>query len=251
MTVDQDKMRKKTALATVILLSLLFAFFAPPLSQDPQYHNFADQRTIAGIPHFWNVITNLPFLIIGIIALQHSKIATCPGPLRTSYRVFFAGVFMIGLGSAFYHFHPTNETLVWDRIPISITIMALLTIIVGEYFSVHTETYLLLPLTLIGIASVLYWHRTEQAGVGDLRLYALVQFLPMLLIPMIIIMYQPLGAPIKYIWLILGTYMIAKFFELSDDYFYNLTGFISGHALKHLITSLAPLFMFLALKDRV
>lgn len=251
MTDVRDKSRKTTVLLTIIFLSILLAVFIPPIPQDPEYHNFADQRTVAGIPHFWNVISNLPFVIIGLIGLLYGNFSSCTGSLTISYRVFFFGVFLVGLGSAFYHFQPTNETLVWDRIPISIIIMALLTLIVGEYFSINAEKYLLLPLTLIGIASVLYWHSTEQAGVGDLRLYALVQFLPMLLIPMIIIMYQPRGAPIKFIWLILGTYMGAKVFEIADVYFYNLTGYISGHALKHLVASLAPLFLFLALKDRV
>ncbi len=251
MIVARNRARKNTALFTVILLSMLFAFFTAPIPQDPQYHDFADQRTIFGIPHFWNVVTNLPFVIIGLIGFLYVSCLSSSGSLTISYKVFFLGVFLIGFGSAFYHFQPTNETLVWDRIPITITLMALMAIVAGKYYSVQAETYLLLPLILIGIASVLYWNHTEQAGVGDLRLYALVQFLPMLLIPLIIIMYQPRGAPIKFIWLVLGTYMIAKVFEISDEYFYNLSGFISGHALKHLVASLAPLFLFLAIKNQV
>ncbi len=42
-----------------------------------------------------------------------------------------------------------------------------------------------IPTLAIGIASVFYWQRTEAQGVGDLRLYALVQFLLMLIIPII------------------------------------------------------------------
>ena len=28
----------------------------PPMTQDESYHQFADQRTILGIPNFWNVV---------------------------------------------------------------------------------------------------------------------------------------------------------------------------------------------------
>ena len=242
---------KTTALVAVIILGLLVAFFTPPIPQDPQYHNFADQRNIFGIPNFWNVVTNLPFLMIGVIALLYGRPSTRSGPLITSYRIFFSGVFLVGFGSAYYHLQPANETLVWDRLPITIALMAFLAMIIGAYFSEHAETYLLLPLTLMGMDSVYYWHSTEQAGAGDLRLYALVQFLPMLLIPMIIFMFQPRHAPIKYIWLILGAYLMAKVLELLDIYIYNLTGFIGGHAIKHLFAALAPLLLFLALKKRI
>ena len=48
------------------VITALVIMFVPPVSQDPGYHNFADQRNISGIPHFWNVVTNIPFLVLGI-----------------------------------------------------------------------------------------------------------------------------------------------------------------------------------------
>ena len=41
----------------------------PRLPQDPCYHDFADQRGVWGIPHFWNVVSNLPLVIVGAIGL--------------------------------------------------------------------------------------------------------------------------------------------------------------------------------------
>ena len=38
-----------------------------PLAQDLTYHNFADQRSLYGVPHFWNVASNLPFAVIGFL----------------------------------------------------------------------------------------------------------------------------------------------------------------------------------------
>ena len=49
-------------LSTVI--TILVVILVPTVSQDQGYHKFADQRNILGIPHFWNVITNFPFLVV-------------------------------------------------------------------------------------------------------------------------------------------------------------------------------------------
>jgi hypothetical protein len=43
----------------------LLLFIVPPIAQPQWYHDFADQRLLLGIPNFWNVICNLPFLIVG------------------------------------------------------------------------------------------------------------------------------------------------------------------------------------------
>ena len=44
------------------LLAITVVFLLPPIPQDPAYHNFADQRTLYGVPNFWNVVSNLPFV---------------------------------------------------------------------------------------------------------------------------------------------------------------------------------------------
>ena len=46
----------RTDLAALIgVVALLTFLLLPPISQDPGYHNFADHRTIWGVPNFWNV----------------------------------------------------------------------------------------------------------------------------------------------------------------------------------------------------
>ena len=71
----------------------------------------------------------------------------------------------------------------------TIAFMAFMSIIIGEYISEKAASTALIPLVLIGIISVIYWYITEQAGQGDLRPYALVQFLPMVIIPMVLLMF--------------------------------------------------------------
>jgi hypothetical protein len=54
----------------LILLGLSLPIFigiliTPPIPQDLNYHDFVDQRPILGIPHMWNVVSNVPFALIG------------------------------------------------------------------------------------------------------------------------------------------------------------------------------------------
>ena len=105
--------------------------------------------------------------------------------------MFFGSLLLTGLGSAYYHWAPDNERLAWDRLPLAITLMGLLDATVVERVSVRAGLRLLLPLVGLAIVSVGYWHLTEQRGAGDLRLYALVQFYPLLAIPLMLWLLPP------------------------------------------------------------
>src|SRR5450631_1035735 len=109
-----------------------------PITQDPGYHDFADRRGMINIPNFYNVLSNLPFVVIGIMGMRlaGSERATGGLPeLRVLYLTFFIGVFLAGFGSAYYHYHPDNQTLLWDRLPMTIAFMALFSAIIGETIS--------------------------------------------------------------------------------------------------------------------
>ncbi|MBT8229972.1 MAG: ceramidase, partial [Bacteroidia bacterium] len=105
---------------TVILIVIGFAI-SEPIIQPEQYHQFSDTSTILGIPNFWNVISNLPFLIIGIAGVLYFL----DQPNRLPYLIFFSGIALCFFGSCYYHWHPTTETLVWDRLPMTVGFMAL------------------------------------------------------------------------------------------------------------------------------
>lgn len=117
-------------------------------------------------------------------------------PKTTGYQsvapifVFFVGIFLTGIGSTYYHLNPSNETLFWDRLPMTISFMAFFTIVISEFISKKLGTNLFIPLLTSGIFSLLYWQITESKGVGDLRFYVLVQFLPIILISAILIIYK-------------------------------------------------------------
>jgi hypothetical protein len=50
-------------------VTLAALLLVPPIPQDQSYHQFADQRALLGMPNFWNVVSNLPFIVIGAIGL--------------------------------------------------------------------------------------------------------------------------------------------------------------------------------------
>ena len=211
------------------------------IPQDVAYHLFVDTREIWSIPNFWNVVTNIPFAIVGLLGLYKLR---SPGKLGildetiTAYILLFFGTFLVCFGSSYYHLSPDNQTLVWDRLPMTIAFMALFSIIISEFISINSGKALLLPLILAGILSVAYWHFTENQGEGDLRFYALVQFYPILAIPIMLVCYRSRCTHVQAYWWLLLTYIVAKLFEHFDGEVFDVLGFISGHSLKHLTAAL-------------
>lgn len=218
----------------------------PPIAQDPEYHFFADHRGLLGVPNFLNVTTNLAFLAVGIAGIvlcarRHEGIGA-----RWAWLVCFIGVALMCFGSGYYHMKPDNDTLVWDRLPMSIGFMALSVAVLSEHLNPRLEAYLPGPTIILGIGSVVYWHYT-----GDLRLYVLVQFLPLLLLPVILLLFKDRYAHRGLLLLALAIYIASKLAEYYDRAVFALTGnIISGHSLKHLLAALALLAVYGMLRRR-
>jgi hypothetical protein len=237
----------------IILMCVVIVMLLPAISQDANYHDFADQRQLLSIAHFWNVISNVPFLLVGywgLKALRVGEIVQFPKSLINCYRVFFAAIAVVGIGSMVYHLQPSNETLVWDRLPMTVAFMAFFSLIIGEYINESIGKNLLWPLVLLGGATVVYWAITEAAGVGDLRPYALIQFAPMILIPYLLLTMPTRYSHQCYVWAMLLTYLIAKIFEALDHNIYAIGQMMGGHAIKHVCAALGPYLFYLGLKRR-
>ena len=248
-----SKRTKYNVLLGTISVALIGTIFSPPIPQDAAYHQFADQREIWGIPNFWNVVSNAPFFFIGLTGIGVVQFWKMPGGIpevRISYLTFFVGIVGVALGSGYYHLNPSNETLFWDRLPMTIAFMAFCSVIVGEYLSTELAPRLLWPLVCIGFFSVVYWAYTEGMGRGDLRPYAVVQFLPGILIPMVLIMFKSAFTNSKFIWAMLAAYVLAKFAEALDEPIFDVLGYLSGHSIKHLIASVGGITLCLALVYR-
>jgi len=128
--------------------------------------------------------------------------------------------------------------------------MAFFTIIISEFISEKAGKQLFFPLLLFGLFSVGYWYVTELKGEDDLRLYVLVQFLPMLLIPLILLLFSPRFSHIALIWAALVAYLMSKIAEMTDEILYLSLAGVSGHSLKHLFAALSAYLFFLALQKR-
>ena len=219
------------------VLAICGAFLLAPIPQDPAYHAFADAARRLGVPNFWNVATNLPFLFAGLAGLAQVQRLSALS-LGLHYRVFCIGVALVAFGSAYYHFDPSTPALVWDRLPMTVAFMALFAAVLMDRVSAPLGRALLWPLVAAGIASIAWWIHTELAGRGDLRPYALVQFLPMLLLPLILLLSKGGSLSTAFLWKSLGAYGAAKLAEHFDPLILDATGVFSGHSLKHLFAAL-------------
>jgi hypothetical protein len=239
------------------LVAAAGALLAPPIPQDPAYHRLADARTWAGIPNALNVLSNVGFVLVGALGLRF-VVAAGASPGRTfqdprerwPYAVFFAGLLLTGFGSAYYHWAPGNPRLAWDRLPLAITVMGLLDATIADRLGVRPALRVLGPLVVLAAVSVGYWHVTEQRGAGDLRLYALVQFYPIVAVPLLLWLLPPRYSRGGDLLLAAGTYALAKVPELLDGWFFSITRSVSGHTLKHLLAALAGYWVLSMLEKR-
>jgi len=239
MSVINAKLKPYLLIATTVAASVI-AFCFPPLPQPDSFHHFADSSGLFGIKNAWNVLTNLPFLIISICGFIQLKRFPSSVGIYLIYAMLFLGVGLTSIGSAIYHSNPKNETLVWDRVPMTIIFMSITCATIAELINEKIGLILLFPLVLLGAESVFWWVFGEENGHGDLRLYFLIQYFPMVLIPLIFVLYyKPSQKPLvsTLIWVVVW-YIIAKLLERWDYPIYNFIG-ISGHALKHLAAGIS------------
>ncbi len=255
---QQKQLHIRVMLGVTLFCSILL-FFVPAIPQPPEYHQFADSRAFLGIPNFLDVITNLLLLAAGAYGLkllfdprdgvERAKFETSAEEIP--YVTFFAAAGLTTFGSIYYHWSPNNFSLTWDRAPITIMIVSFLIIVINERVSRKAGLTLLPILTLLGIFSVCLWYMTELIGSGDLRLYIMVQFLPMLLIfYMLFFMPSRYSRSNRFGW-ILAIYALAKAAEMFDREIFELLKYVSGHSIKHMLVALAVFALAEMLRCRI
>lgn len=242
---------RHAALLGAAALVAIVAALVDPIPQDPAYHDFADARTLLGVPRALDVLSNLPFLCVGFAGLARARRLAVA---RGAQLVLFAGVALTAFGSGWYHLSPDDARLVWDRLPMTLGFMGLLAALLGERVSPALGRALLVPLVLFGGFSVLHWHRTEQAGAGDLRLYALAQFGTLLLAALVVLLW-PAADDRRRLgdrWLVgaFAGYALAKLAEHFDREIFAAGGLLSGHTLKHLLAAAAAACLVARLAGR-
>jgi hypothetical protein len=238
-------MSKRTwALVGFTALCVAVAFLWPAVPQWQSYHDFADRRAILGVPNFFDVVSNAGFAITGVVgfvilARRHTRFEHTAE--NWPYAVFFAGLVLIAVGSGYYHLAPDNERLFWDRLAMSVAFMSLVAAQIADRFGVKAGLALLVPLLVVGAASVQYWIASERAGTGNVVPYGVLQFYAVVVLFVI-----AWSRPSRYtrggdIYWIVAAYVAAKVLEELDAAIFALGNVVSGHTLKHLAGAAAGL----------
>lgn len=240
--------------ALVVCAALAAWWLHGPVAQLADYHDFADQRRLWGIPHALNVLSNLGFALVGLWGLQRTRAMSLTPTLARGargYRLFLVALVLTALGSGYYHLAPDNARLFWDRVPIALASAGLLA-------AVHAETSPRVPprdgtwlLAIAGVASVAWWRWTDRQGHGDLGPYLLMNLLPLALIPLWQAIHGAPRADRRAFLLAIALYAAAKVAELNDREVHALLGFASGHTLKHLLATAAGAAITIRLAQRV
>ena len=262
----------RALLLLVVGLAVAFALYRHgPIAQDAGYHHFADTRTLSlggvRIPNALNVLTNLPFALVGMLGLAFLRRGPSRDPdgpyrpgahtafeslrERPAYVLFFVGVLLTTFGSGYYHLAPSTMRLFWDRLPMAIGFSAIVAAVMAERVSIYWSRMALLPLVFIGIASVVWWRITELHGHGDLRAYLFVQLFPVLSVPLMLALFPArYSRGIELLFVVL-VYVGAKAAEHFDLAVWEITRHVvSGHSVKHVLAALATWLVVDMLKKR-
>jgi hypothetical protein len=255
--------RERGLLFTFALLTLI-AFFGPalPAVDVALAAAFADDRAWHGLPNAMDVLSNMPFVVIGFLGLyrlnridrSHQE-ALAEFPLAPPASdppdntldcawLFFAGLIATAAGSAFYHLMPDAPRLAADRAGMAVAFAGLIGIAVCERVSQRAGWPVAWFVLTAGLLAAEVCQET-----GNVMPWALVQFGGMALVLTLALATPMRGAVgLKLGWVILF-YALAKVFELADQPIYEATRhMVSGHTLKHLAASLAGLPVLLALR---
>jgi hypothetical protein len=240
-------------LAALAGAGLVGCFLWAPATQWESYHAFADQRRLLGVPNALDVLSNLPFLWVGLEGLrllfagraQPSTAFSHPWE-RRAFAVVFGALVLVAFGSAYYHLRPDTARLFWDRLPITVALTALLGITIAERFDLPTGKRLFAPIVAVGVASALLWRAT-----GELRLYLFVQGFIMLALPVLLLLRPPRYTRTRDLWAMAGLYGGAKLCEAADRVVFAADGgIVSGHTLKHLLAAAAVAQLLRHLRKR-
>ena len=213
----------------VAAIAALTWLLVPPIPQPLQYHDFADWHVCLGIDYGYDTFSNGLFILAGAAGLRFmfsdkGKHAFADPREALPYSLLFFAAILVGIGSGYYHLAPDNGRLLWDRAAISLAMASWFAAILCERVSITAGLRLLPLLYAAGLGSVVYWGWSEMNGHGDLRAYGLVQFYPMLLIPLLLWLYPARYSGDRNILIVIALYVLALVCDFTDQPIAAVTG---------------------------
>ncbi|CAN1120964.1 hypothetical protein LINPERPRIM_LOCUS1029 [Linum perenne] len=215
----------------------------PTIPLSNKHHLFADKRNFVGIPNTLNVITNFPFLVVGVVGFVLSLRGfllniSLPGELF-GWVFFYGGMVAVAFGSAYYHLKPEDGRVMWDTLPMIIAYSSLFSSFMVERLGKRVGlscSFGLLGLVMLTSA----YTRTFN----DLRLCMMFQLIPCVAIPCMNTMLPTKYTHSTYWFCASGAYLLSKLQGSLDHKIYHTNCyFISGHSLEHLCLAAAPVLL--------
>tara|TARA_B100001175_G_scaffold246077_1_gene212721 strand:+ start:557 stop:1309 length:753 start_codon:yes stop_codon:yes gene_type:complete len=240
---------KRLYLASLFLF-IIVAIAYGPIPQPQSYHDFADDREFLNIPNALDVMSNLVIVFPGLVGLafvHERRNDPFVSDDETSIHItIFAGMVLTFAGSVWFHLEPNDSTLLWDRLGMTIVIGSSISLMINDFWDRELAGRIHIPIILASIISLLWWPVFD-----DLRLYFIVKHHPFILLPIFLIygtrVYDKISG---YFWG-LSMFILATIFEFADTAIYDMTGFISGHTLKHIAAGIGLWFLMAMIRDRV
>ncbi|HTR09000.1 MAG TPA: hypothetical protein VMJ11_20585 [Paraburkholderia sp.] len=205
-----------------------------PLVQAASYHHFADERSLGFIPNAADVLSNVVILAGGFACLGWVKRnASRQPPQFPGMAVAGFGLVLTAIGSAYYHWAPSDATLVWDRLPMTIVFAGILAMLWTSTTAQRVGWLPLLILVAVSLGTIEYW-----LAFNSLWPYAILQFGGLAFIVGLTLTRK---VDSVFGWMmVIVFYGVAKIFESLDWQVWELSHHvIAGHALKHVSSGLA------------
>jgi hypothetical protein len=243
-------------LGALVLGAIGIAAALPRIPQPKSYHRFADRRRVLGIPNAGDVLTNVPFVVVGVrgflrVLGRRGRLAELGPTEQRAYLVFFGALAATGFGSGYYHLAPSHGRLVWDRLPLTVTIAAIASALVAERAGERAGKAALPVLCAAGVGSVVHWYASERRKKGDLRAYGVAHGVPVLAVPVLLAMYEPRYSHGDRFVRALFYFGLARVGEMLDrPLFWAFGKTLSGHSLKHLFAAAAGETILRMLEER-
>ena len=237
----------------ISVLAVVAAWLVPAMPQPLAYHDFADHRAMFGVHNFLDVASNTLFAVVGIAGLVVTLGQRGQFQYRSErwpYVIFFVGVLLTAAGSAYYHLAPDNETLFWDRLPMTVAFMALVSSQIVDRINIRAGLALLLPMLMLGAASVVYWRVTERAGVGNVMPYGILQGYSVVILLLLAVLKPSRYTHGKILYWVFAWYVLSKLLETYDTQVLAWSHVVSGHTLKHVAAAIAGVAVWVMLTRR-
>ncbi|PKA63439.1 hypothetical protein AXF42_Ash005334 [Apostasia shenzhenica] len=225
------------------LVGLFLLVTTPRIPHSPNHHFFADMRNFLGVPNTLNVLTTYPFLLIGVPGLVLSLSGSCFG-ISLKWEVwgwvlFYAGIATTAFGSAYYHLKPDDDRIIWDRLPMTVSVVSLLSNLVIERVDERVGISSLVSFLMLAFISAAF-----ERAFDDLRLFMIFQFIPCIVIPLLVFLFPPKYSHSGYWFWATGFFLLSRFESLADMKLYSVNRYIiSGHSLEHLCLAMVPFIL--------